>query len=147
MLPEINYTSIYKNKILCVTSGFFLLSFLFYLVYSKKNRYENILSAWILITFITSILFWRNPVRNSTIHKIDSIVARIAILLFIPYTIFFKQLSLVFLLTYLLFLFLAFITINLSDKASSKEWCGKDHIFYHGLFHLSCSVGALYTFL
>jgi len=147
MIPEINYTSIYKNKILCVTSGFFLLSVLYYLRYSKKNHYENILGAWIIITFITSILFWRNPVRNSTIHEIDSIVSRIAILIFTIYTLFFKQLSLVFLVTYLLFVFLAFITSKLSDKASSKEWCGKDHILYHGLFHICCSIGALYAFL
>jgi len=147
MIPEINYTSIYKNKILCVTSGFFLLSFLYYLLYSKKNHYENILGAWIIITFITSILFWRNPVRNSTIHEIDSIVSRIAILIFVIYTLFFKQLRLVFLVTYLLFVFLAFITSKLSDKAASKEWCSTDHILYHGLFHLSCSVGAFYAFL
>jgi len=147
MIPEIKKILDYENQLLCVTSGFFLLSFLYYVLYSKKNHYENILAGWIMIIFITSILFWRNPVRNSTIHEIDSIVSRIVILIFIVYTLFFKRLRLLFLVTYLLFVFLAFITSKLSDKASSKHWCGKDHILYHGLFHICCSIGALYAFL
>lgn len=53
------------------------------LLNTKKTFCEYLLLCIILFVILLSQLFWSNPIKKSLIHKIDGIIAKIALLLFI----------------------------------------------------------------
>ena len=92
-------------------------------------------SRMMLLQNIMTILFWYNPVknRNTYIHKIDSIVAKINILSYILYKLFIYKENVIYFSVNTTIMFYFFY---LSHKNSSKIWCCRDHIMYHAMAHI-----------
>ena len=130
-----------------ITSSLFLLSYIYYLLYSKKNNHEIALSFCLLFVFSFSQLFWNDPKKYSLIHKTDAYIAKFSICCFVLYTIFYKNLESFYLYSYLFLMFLVFYFFYLSNYYSSKDWCCPSHIFYHGASHIFCFIGSLYAFI
>ena len=84
--------------------------------FSKNSNIEFILSLLLIITIIASQFFWNNPVKDSIIHKIDAIIAKIVILLFILYTIIYK-----FKFSYLFILLAILVSFYFSNYYSKQE--------------------------
>jgi len=96
----------------------------------------------LFFTTCISSAFWSDPNkhRNSILHYIDALMARIMIT-----TVFFyalwqqnENLSLLFFMTSIMIFF-----FYLSDQSSSKEWCSHNHIIYHGLAHISAIIATI----
>jgi hypothetical protein len=143
MIPNV----ILSPQVLRITNSLIIVSLLFFLQFSEKNRWENILAVCLVTTLIVSQIFWNNPVRYSIIHRIDGIVAKISVSLFIGYTTFYKKIDPI-----LLYLFLILITwmmyfFLLSNFHSQKEWCCNSHILYHGIAHIFCFACSLFAFM
>jgi len=71
-----------------------LVSFYYYYFITNlnKNIHEIILGFFLLPNnIILSVFFWNNPIKNSLIHKLDSISAKTTILYCGVYYIFFKE--------------------------------------------------------
>lgn len=136
-----------KNKILCLTGHLFALSFVFYLINSNKTFHENVLGGFLVATYISSQLFWYDAIRNSLLHKIDSIIAKTSMMYFMVYTYLQKQMTMLTIVHYTLVVFAVCYTAHLSDKESSKKWCSDKHILYHSFMHFSCFIGSLYAFI
>lgn len=92
---------------------------------------EYFISINILSCTIFSVLFWLNPIKNSNIHFIDSIIARITLINLIISNIL-KPVS------YYLYLNLFFILLSffLSNFESQKKWLSLSHQLSHLLFHM-----------
>ena len=136
-----------KPQILRLTNSLLALSFLFFLQVSEKNIWEIILGIFLIITIIVSQLFWANPVRYSTIHKIDGIVAKIVLVLFIGYVTFYKKIDSSLFYAFLLLIVWMIFFFLLSDFNSRKEWCCNKHILYHGMSHIFCFASSLFAFM
>jgi phosphatidylserine synthase len=134
-----------KNKYLCYTIQLLVISLFYFLFNTRetinKPYVEYILALFLVIVIIVSILFWSNPIKNSKIHKIDSIIAKIVILSFIIYTLLYK-----FKFSLLLVLLAIAISFYFSNYYSKQEWCSDKHLFCHGLLHIFCFIATLYTF-
>jgi hypothetical protein len=139
--------NIMKPQILRLTNSLLLLSFLFFLQFSEKNIYEIILAGCLVITIIVSQLFWANPIKHSTIHRIDGIVAKISLILFIVYVTFYKKIDAMLFYLFLIIMVWMVYFFLLSDFNSRKEWCCNNHILYHGMSHLFCFAGSLFAFV
>jgi uncharacterized membrane protein len=133
------------HKYLCYTSLLPILS-LFYFLFNKQEVKEKlfleyILASFLIITIIFSQIFWNNPIKQSKIHKIDAIIAKIVIFSFILYTLFYK-----FKFSYLLLLLAISISFYFSNYYSNQEWCCNKHIFCHGSLHILCFIATFYAF-
>ena len=128
---------------LCFTNLLLLYS-IFYFFYNNKKYilFEYILVSLLPFTVLFSQLFWYNPVRNSLIHKIDAIIAKLVISSFILYTLIYK-----FNFSYLIILTIIFTSFYYSNHFSSKNWCCNNHLFYHGLLHIFCFIATFYAFV
>ena len=113
--------------------------------YKKIN--ESFLAIILLFCFIFSQIFWYHPVKNSWIHKIDALIARITILLFALYTIFYKKMRISSLVLYFLLGILALCAFYRSNFFSTKKWCSDDHLLNHGLLHIAGFLAFLYVFI
>ena len=72
---------------LCFTNLLLLYSIFYFFYYNKKYiLFEYILVSLLPFTIFFSQLFWITPIRNSLIHSIDAIIAKIVIISFIIYT-------------------------------------------------------------
>jgi hypothetical protein len=136
----------YKNKILCLTSTLFFLSFIYFLLKPKKNIHECILCCLLLFVSIFSILFWLNPKPYCLIHRFDSVFAKTTFLYFILYTLFYKKLPPLYFGLYIIVILAVIRTMYKSHCESSKEWLSDMHIKYHSFMHLFCFIGILYAF-
>jgi phosphatidylserine synthase len=134
-------------QVLRITNGLLVLSYIFFLQFSDKPAMEYILSICLLITIGASQLFWNNPVRYSIIHKIDGVIAKVSILLFIGYVLCYKKMDISMTYTFLLIITWMIYFFILSNYYSSREWCCDKHIIYHGMSHILCFAGSLYAFL
>jgi hypothetical protein len=134
-------------QILRITNSLIIISFLFFLQFSDKNIGENILAGSLVITIIVSQLFWANPVRYSAIHRIDSVVAKISVSVFIVYTAFCKKIDPILLYLFLILVVWMMYFFLLSNFYSNKQWCCNKHILYHGMSHILCFVCSLIAFL
>lgn len=104
------------------------------------------LKSLLLITSTVSVLFWSNPARNSTIHKIDRILARTSIISFMVYNIIKNRKTLVlFSMSILLMLLSLYLSHHFSIRM--KTWGGKDHIRAHGFAHFFGIIGIYATCL
>ena len=140
-----HYPANTEHKYLQYTNLLLIIS-IFYFLSSKptlkeKHKIEYLLATFLIITIVFSQLFWREPIKDSKIHKIDAIVAKIVIFSFILYTIIYK-----FKYSYLLVLLAIAISFYFSNYFSNKEWCSKQHLFCHGCLHIFCFVATFYAF-
>ena len=108
----------------------------------KRSSMEYILVSLLLLSIFFSQLFWSDPVQNSTIHKMDAMVAKIVIFSFILYTLVYK-----FRASYLVVLFALGLTFYWSHTYSSQEWCSDKHIVCHGMFHFCCFIATFFAFV
>jgi len=133
-----------NHKCLCYTNLLLIIS-LFYFLFTRQKiktiNFEYILALFIIPTIICSQLFWNNPIKQSNIHKIDAIIAKITILSFIIYTLLYK-----FKISYLFVLLASIVCFYFSNYYSNKEWCSNQHLFFHGLLHICCFIGTFYAF-
>ena len=128
---------------LCFTNLLLLYSIFYFLNNNKKYiLFEYILVSLLPFTIIFSQLFWYNPLRNSLIHKIDAIIAKIVIFSFILYTLIYK-----FNFSYLILLNFIFLSFYYSNHFSKKEWCCNNHLFFHSLLHIFCFIATFYAFV
>jgi uncharacterized membrane protein YgaE (UPF0421/DUF939 family) len=114
---------------------------LLYGLFNINSFFEYILVLFLILTILCSQLFWSHPVRHSTIHKIDAIVAKIVIFSFILYTLRYK-----FKISYLGVLLAIFGSFYLSHHYSSQEWCSNQHLCCHGCMHIFCFIATFYAF-
>lgn len=116
------------NIILLLTSS------CFYYLYKLINN--KLLRGNILLVFLSSQLFWSNPVKSCLFHKIDAFLVRLLGLNIIlnSYLIFKKSMKrfILFLLTLILFI----LIILYSDYYSYLNWCHNKHIYIHSFVHL-----------
>lgn len=132
-----------KYNFLCLTNLLLLYSIVYFFYNNQKYiLFEYILVSLLPFTIIFSQLFWYNPVRNSLIHRIDAIIAKIVIFSFIIYTLIYK-----FNFNYLILLTAIFISSYYSNYYSSKNWCCNNHLFFHGLLHIFCFISTFYAFV
>jgi hypothetical protein len=120
---------LYQKSLLVTGSGFVVPYF--YL----QNIIPLYFSRILLLQGITTLLFWYDPIKNknSIIHKIDSILARINILSYIHYKLFiYKKNAIKFLINTSLMLYFFY----LSHKNSRKKWCSIEHLCCHGTAHI-----------
>jgi hypothetical protein len=136
-----------KPYYLCTTSGLSIIGLIIYIFYNNKNLEKNILATALFLCIVMSQLFWINPIQHSVIHKIDALVAKFSIFLFICYTLFYKKISHNAKFLYILLGVLTIFVFYRSDYFSCKEWCSDGHLFNHGLLHISCFIATLYVFL
>jgi hypothetical protein len=123
------------------TNLLLVLSILYFFQYAKKTMIEYILVLFLIAIIVSSQLFWNNPIKGSTVHYIDAIIAKIVIITLMLYTLVYKfRFSLLFLL------FAIAASFYFSDYYSNEEWCSDDHLLWHGLGHICCFIGTLYTF-
>jgi hypothetical protein len=136
-----------KPQYLRITGVLILVSFLFFIVYSNKNVYEIMLSTCLLLTFLSTQMFWNDPIKGSLIHRFDSITSKATITSFIVYTVI-KKITTIFLgFSYFIALFIMLYYFYLSNYYSMNLWCCDEHIYYHGLAHIFCFISSLFAFL
>lgn len=130
-------------SMLLYTNLLLVLSFLFFLsrVNSSTHWIEYILAYSLVLLIPWSQLFWSHPIRGSTSHTIDSILAKCVILSFVVYTILYKFRRILILLLFVM-IFSAY-----ASHRHSKEWCSDSHLLCHGILHVSSFISTLYTFL
>ena len=141
-----------KNRILLISSLFFLIPiyvFIKKIVLYREYIYifEYVLAAFILFNIFASLLFWYNGKKNSGFHVVDGLFAKISLIVFIIYVLFFKKIP-----YYMIFLFLVLLTyviyfLYCSNYYSTIQWCSEQHIFHHAMFHACASMGAIYAFM
>ena len=127
-------------KYLFTSSLFFLIPILSFLYKKNKIKYEYILILSLLINTILSCIFWNNAKKNSLIHYIDVIFAKITFILFIIYVYIFKKDNIIKYNKIYLLIFIIYIYIYYSsNKYSTKDWYSTIHIIYHFIFHIISS--------
>jgi hypothetical protein len=138
-----------KPQYLKKTNLLLFISFIFFIINSKKNINEVLLGLCLLASILMSQLFWNNPKKYSLIHKVDAYVAKFSISYFIIYTLLCKNLhiSRVLFYSYIVSLFGIFFSFYMSNYYSSREWCSSNHIYCHGILHICCFIASLYAFL
>ena len=130
-----------------ITIIILLLAFVFFIVNSKKNWIECTVGCMLILTFIFSQIFWANPIQYSFYHKIDAVIAKISIAMFLLYTLLYKDLSYYTLISYLLIMLGVAGSFYFSNYYSSREWCCDNHLFYHKFLHIFGGFGAFYAFI
>jgi hypothetical protein len=136
-----------KPNYLCITSGLFSIILIIYFFSINKNIEKNTLAFFLFLCLLFSQLFWYNPIKGSFIHKMDAKVAKMNAVLFVLYTLFYKNLSGVVLFLYLLLGVLTIYAFCRSDYYSTKEWCCDLHLFNHGLIHIASFFALLIVFI
>jgi len=136
-----------KPQYLKITNALLVLTLLYYILNSKKNIGENVLAILIIFILITSQIFWTKPLRYSNIHIIDAYIAKITIISFIIYILFYKIISYFHLFTFIILLLIMFYTFYLSNYYSNKNWCCHNHLLYHGISHIFCFLLSIYAFI
>ena len=139
-----------NNYYLVFTSCLLLIPIIYCMTHFtiKNNNYEIILLLLLSSNLIWSILFWNNGKKYSLEHKIDGFLAKLSLILFIFYILFIKEDIPKKHKTFLLcILFIVILLYYLSNKYSTIEWCSKEHIITHSLFHVSIATGSLFAFI
>jgi len=134
-------------KYLKITNSLLFISIIFYFLYSKKNLIETSLVTSLYVTIFFTQIFWSNPIKNSLVHKIDAIVAKMVIFSFIFYTIFLKLITIYLIVSYWFVLIFIGISFYLSNYYSSQIWCCNKHIISHGCLHIFCFIATFYAFI
>jgi hypothetical protein len=120
---------------------------IFYTDLSYIFSVNNFLLTLLANNLILSILFWKNPIQKSIIHKVDAFFARSSIFIFSFYILFIKNTLFQNKIYYLFFLLLSMKFFYDGSYYSQKNWCCYNHIFHHMFFHLFIGIGVSYTFI
>lgn len=138
-----------NNYYLVFTSCLLLIPIIYCMThFTITNNFEIVLLLLLTSNLVWSILFWNNGKKNSLEHKIDGFLAKLSLVLFIFYILFIKENIPKKHKTFLLcILSIVIILYSLSNKYSSREWCSKEHIITHSLFHVSITTGSLFAFI
>jgi hypothetical protein len=137
-LPAQNF----NHKYLRYTNLLLIIPLFYFLLNKEKTMIDFLLLSLVVLNIIFYQLFWNNPIRNSKIHKIDAIIAKIVILSFIIYTLIYKLKF-----SYLFVLSGMSISFYFSNKFSNIEWCCNKHLLWHGFLHIFGFIGMFYAFL
>ena len=107
---------------------------------------ECALGGSLAITVVLAQIFWRNPIRHSTVHRLDAAAAKLSLACFVMYTLS-RNLTTELMLSYSEVLAGAAVAAALSQYYSCREWCGYRHVYAHAMLHTLCAIGAFYAFL
>ena len=132
---------------LSITTLFLLFPIYFFLYNKKKTIWEIVLALLLITNIIISFLFWTISTEKSLIHFYDGILAKISFLLFSIYILFIKVIPYKIKLIALIILFLSSIMFYYSDIYSTKNWCSREHLICHSIFHLLISIGCSIAFI
>jgi hypothetical protein len=137
-----------NNFFLSITTLFLFFPISLFLLYNKKKTiWEIVLALLLLINIIISFLFWTISKEKSLIHFYDGIFAKISYILFSIYILFIKVIPYKIKLLFLIILFLSSIIFYYSDIHSTKNWCSKEHLIFHSIFHFLISIGCCVAFI
>jgi hypothetical protein len=132
---------------LSFTSLFLLIPIIIFSFNENKTTSEFILAFLLINNIILSVLFWKNPIKNSLIHFYDGIVAKISYIIFPIYVIFLKDIEynnkLVFSITFIS----SSVMFYYSNNYSKICWCSNHHILCHSIFHILISIGTSIAFI
>lgn len=121
------------HKYLVISASCFCIPGILYLY--SSDWINNIIGISILITSITSIIFWYDGKQHSIKHKIDSMWIRFELVLLNTIALFNKSKQNKKLIIFCLVLLLA-ICLLYSDYFSSIQWGSYMHIYSHVMTHL-----------
>jgi hypothetical protein len=87
-----------------------------------------------------------NPIqnKNTNIHKIDAILTRVNIATIIAYKIWVNNKHILLFTGSTGIMFWYFLQSNIQ---SNKQWCSREHLYYHTLAHFACYVSLYLAFL
>lgn len=128
-----------------LTSNLWLLPFI-YIYIRKPNNISTgffVLLALVVLTILSSYLFWYNPVKNSIYHKIDAIMARTAIVSFLLYNKWYRGPTILFTASAICSL----VFFGLSHYQYLNEQCSHLHVFSHTMAHIFAAFAILFTFI
>jgi hypothetical protein len=132
---------------LSITTLFLLFPIYFFYINKKKTIWEIVLALLLITNIIISFLFWTISTEKSLIHFYDGILAKISYILFSIYILFIKVIPYKIKLIALIILFLSSIMFYYSDIHSRKNWCSREHLICHSIFHLLISIGCCIAFI
>ena len=135
------------HRVLLYTNLLLVISLIYFFFYSNKNYMETMLALTLVPVIISSQLFWRNPIKGTVIHIIDSILAKICIFSFILYTIIYKFTTFETSVIYSILLFYIGLAAWSSNRYSRIQWCSPDHIKSHAFLHYFCFMATFFAFL
>lgn len=133
--------------ILLYTNFMLIISLIYFYLYSNKNCIETALAVLLVATIITSQCFWRNPLRGTSLYKIDAIVAKICIFSFIIYTLFIKHWLNYTSLIYSILLVYIGLAAWFSNHYSKIQWCSPEHIKSHAFLHYFCFIATFFAYI
>jgi hypothetical protein len=133
--------------LLSITSLFLFFPIIVFIYKDSNNLYETLLALLLFINIILSSLFWTNPIQNSVIHFYDGIFGKISFFLFTIYILFVKQVDYRLKLTFLGILIVSLTVFYQSNEHSKNEWCSKNHVLCHSIFHILISIGSSIAFV
>lgn len=119
-----------EPKMLVASSHLFLIPNIISIVHPPPG--PVLIMPILLVVFVFSIAFWSDPVRFSHVHRMDAIVAKIAIITFILYV--FTYTTKPKLLAISLSIMLMFF--YMSSVYSAQVWCGPEHLLMHCCAHI-----------
>ena len=135
------------HQVLLYTNLMLVISLIYFFFYSNKNYMETMLALTLVAVIISSQLFWRNPIKGTVIHIIDSILAKICIFSFILYTIIYKFTTVEISVIYSILLLYIVLAAWSSDRHSKMKWCSPDHIKSQAFLHYFCFMATFFAFL
>jgi hypothetical protein len=86
-------------------------------------------------------------VKHSLMHRSDAVLARISYVAFPVYILFMKNISYKMKALFLILFFASLFMIYWSDVFSRKEWCCRQHVMCHSVFHVLISMGCSIAFV
>ena len=137
---------IMHHSYLRITNITLLGSIVYFCAFSQKLLQDYILAFLLVLSVITSQLFWINPGRGTVIHRIDSVIAKFVIGSFIIYTLSHKLNTIVLFISYWLLLIGIAISFYYSSYYSTRKWCSEKHIRSHAWLHILCFLATVYAF-
>lgn len=132
---------------LAISTLFLLIPLYIFMTNTDKNMYEVILVLFLTINVIVSFIFWMNPVQHSRIHYYDGIFGKITFVMVTIYVLFIKRINDTARTIFHLILTASLILFYISDTCSTKEWCCREHIVCHFIFHFFISIGCIFAFI
>jgi hypothetical protein len=127
---------------------FFPIVVFFYRHLTYSNTYfELVLATLLSLNIIFSSIFWSNPLARSNIHRLDGLFGRISLVSFSIYTLFLKSTEIAYKIAFLFSLFMAMYFFYYSNYYSSHNWCSREHVSCHFMFHICITSGCIFTFL
>ncbi len=139
--------SVYNHYILCITPFANLIPFFIYIENRDFHWIQSIVHKCILCLWMTSVLFWYNPIKYGWAHSLDKIIVVIFGILSIGYIFLCKNMHRILWFLYGGILTFCVYFLYFSNYYSSLEWCSRDHIIYHLGFHFFANTSIWFVFI